>query len=63
MKVCTLEIWCEALGGSKQTFTNAKARELNAIMQGMKGWKVYKDGKGTLRFGSLYGIQKGYVRV
>ena len=55
-KVCTLEIWCEVFGGTKQNFTNAAARELNAIMQTMPGWHVgFRS-----RFGNLYGVQRAF---
>ena len=62
-KVCVLQIWVEALGNRKDKFTSANSRELNAIMHRIKGWEPYKNGRGTLRFGNLYGVQKAYIRV
>ena len=59
-KVCSLEIWCEALGGTKATFKNANAREINAIMQNMPGWK---PANGIRKFGNLYGRQRCFNRV
>ncbi len=59
-RVCTLEIWCEALGGKKENLTNAQARELNAILQNTPGWRSIS---GKKRFGNLYGVQKGYYRI
>ncbi len=58
-KVCTLEIWCEVFGGTKQNFTNAGARELNGIMQSMAGWK---NANSIQQFGNLYGKQRAFVR-
>ena len=62
-KVCVLQIWVEALGNRKDKFTSANSRELNAIMHRIKGWEPYKAGRGALRFGNLYGVQKAYIRV
>ena len=62
-KVCVLQIWVEALGNRKDKFTSANSRELNAIMHRIKGWEPYKNGRGALRFGNLYGVQKAYIRV
>lgn len=62
-RVCVLQLWVEALGNRKDKFTSANARELNAIMHRIKGWASYKNGRGNLRFGNLYGVQKAYIRV
>lgn len=62
-KVCVLQIWVEALGNRKDKFTSANSRELNAIMHRIRGWEPYKNGRGALRFGNLYGVQKAYIRV
>ena len=59
-KVCTLEIWCEIFGGTKKDFTNANARELNGIMQSMRGWK---NAKSIQTFGNLYGKQRAFLRT
>lgn len=58
-KVCTLEIWCEVFEGSKTNFTSANARELNAIMQAMPGWRA---GRAPRFFGNLYGKQRAFIR-
>lgn len=57
-RVCALEVWCEAFGGSTKEIKNADTRELNAIMTTVKGWK---KSAGTLHFGP-YGTQRGFVR-
>lgn len=57
-KVCALEIWCEVFEGNRRNFRNTDAREMNAILQSLSGWKSDKK----KRFGSLYGIQKSYIR-
>ncbi|MGE1061821.1 virulence-associated E family protein [Megasphaera paucivorans] len=62
-RVCILEIWCEAMNGSRPQLTNAVARELNSIMQGMRGWMPYKERSGKLRFGNIYGLQRAYIRI
>ena len=56
-RVCALEIWCEAFGGSIKEMKNADTRELNAIITAVKGWK---KSPGTLHFGP-YGTQRGFV--
>lgn len=58
-KVCALEIWCEVFSGTKLNFTNANARELNGIMQSMRGWR---NAKYVQRFGNLYGRQRAFIR-
>lgn len=57
-KVCALEIWCEVFEGNRRNFRNTDAREMNAILQSLSGWKSDKK----KRFGGLYGIQKSYIR-
>lgn len=59
-KVCTLELWCEALGNDKRNYTSASGRELNAIMMAMDGWEPIKSNS---RFGPLYGVQRGFKRT
>lgn len=57
-RVCALEVWCEVFEGNRRNFRNMDAREMNAILQSLSGWKSDKK----KRFGSLYGIQKAYIR-
>lgn len=61
-RVCALEIWCEVFDGTRQGFRNADAREMNGILQQLKGWTEYKDSQGKLRFGNLYGPQRAFIR-
>ena len=56
-RICALEVWCEAFGGSIKEMKNTDTRELNAIMAATPGWQ--KIG-GTLHFGP-YGTQRGFV--
>ena len=58
-RICALEVWCEAFGGSIKEMKNADTRELNAIMAATPGWQ--KTG-GTLRFGP-YGAQRGFTKT
>ena len=58
-RVCALEVWCEAFGGSIKEMKNTDTRELNAIMAATPGWQ--KIG-GTLHFGP-YGTQRGFTKT
>ena len=58
-KVCTLEIWAELFGGNPKDLNMMISRELRDIMNRMPGWKASKGG---LRFGCIYGTQRGYIR-
>ena len=58
-RICALEVWCEAFGGSIKEMKNTDTRELNAIMAATPGWQ--KTG-GTLRFGP-YGAQRGFTKT
>lgn len=59
-KVCALEIWCEMLNGEKKDFTILRAKEIQDIIVKTGKWQ---RSKGALRFGALYGIQRGFTRV
>lgn len=65
-KICILEIWCELFNGDSKNITNAISREFNEILYNIGGWKPHinrsGEGKGTLRFGRLYGRQRAFVR-
>ncbi len=57
-RICALEVWNECY----RQFTRMKkseAREINAALDRMPGWK---RAEGPLRFGSDYGLQRGYTR-
>ena len=58
-RVCAMEIWCEAFGGSMKEMRSADTREINAIIGNLKGFKGQKPK--PLHFG-IYGTQRGFVR-
>lgn len=62
-RVCAVEVWVECLGNEVKKFPAMDRREINEILRRMPGWKTY-DGntQGKLRFGSSYGLQRGYVK-
>jgi putative DNA primase/helicase len=61
-RVCAAEIWCEMLGFSKDKFTTAKAREINAILKNTPGWRLYPKNNGRARHGG-YGFQTVFERT
>jgi predicted P-loop ATPase len=56
-RICALEIWCEAFGGTLKEMKNADTRELNAIIAATPGWKKSTE---VMRFGA-YGVQRGFT--
>ena len=58
-KVCALEIWCELFNGEKKDLTRQKSKEINDIILKTGEWERAKSG---IRFGELYGHQKGFFR-
>ena len=58
-KVCVLEIWCEVLGGDPKNLNSLMSREINSILRRLPDWE---ENRGVLRFGTLYGIQRAFVR-
>lgn len=57
-RITAIEVWCELFNGSMRDIKPSDAREINAILGMMEGWK--RSGK-TLRFGP-YNVQRGYIR-
>lgn len=57
-KTCVLEIWCELLEKRPGDLKPINSREINDILRGLPGWEQ----KAGLRFGKLYGRQRGYTR-
>jgi len=55
-RICAMEIWVEAFGGSLREMKSADTREINSIIATVKGWKK----SGTLHFGP-YGTQRGFT--
>lgn len=59
-KVCALEIWCEMIGGEKKEFTISRSKEIQDIILRTGKWEKVKT---TLKFGSIYGNQRGFIRI
>jgi predicted P-loop ATPase len=59
-KICILEIWLEALEGiSVNRITLADKRIIRGTLNNIPGWSRSPL---AMRFGKVYGIQKGYVK-
>lgn len=58
-RVCAMEIWQELFGKDAGSFNKVAAREINAMIDNVEGWK--KADK-AIKFGKLYGTQRGYKR-
>ncbi len=58
-KVCALEVWCELFGGDKKDLTRQRSKEINDVILKTGEWERAKSG---MRFGELYGHQKGFIR-
>lgn len=57
-KVCVMEIWLELLNGDKKDLTPQKSREIKNIIEKTGEWE-----KATIRFGKIYGRQRGFIRI
>ena len=57
-RVCAMEVWCEALGGSLRDMKQADTREINAIIGALPDWEKSSC---AIRVGA-YGAQRGYVK-
>lgn len=57
-KVCAVEVWCECFGGDPKYMRQTDAREINSILESLKGWTKCSTG----RFGP-YGTQRGFLKV
>ena len=57
-RICALEIWCEAFGGSPRDLRYSEAVEINDILRSMPGWEKTP---GSVRFGYC-GKQRGFMR-
>ncbi len=58
-KTCVMEIWCELFKGDPKALTPLLSREINEILRTFDDWERSKN---PLRFGSIYGRQRGYTR-
>lgn len=57
--VCGLEVWRECLGGSVKDYTPLQAREINAMLKRVPGWKA----QSSINCGTIYGRQRGFART
>ncbi|WP_369296777.1 hypothetical protein [Acutalibacter sp.] len=57
-RICALEIWCEAFGGSPKDLRYGDAVEINDILRSMPEWEKTA---GSVRFGYC-GKQRGFMR-
>jgi predicted P-loop ATPase len=62
-RVCAMEIWCELFEKEPESLVPMRAREINDIMRRMPGWKPYEKSRGRMKFGSIYGAQRAFVRA
>ena len=58
MRVCRMEIWCEAFGFEKSSLRAQDGKEIESMLNRL-GW--HQTGK-LQKFGSLYGIQREYAK-
>lgn len=57
-RICALEVWCEALGGSMREMRSADTREINAIISANPDWQKTVS---PMRMG-VYGSQRGFIK-
>ena len=57
-RICALEIWCEAFGGSPKDLRYSEAVEINDILRSMPEWEKTSS---SVRFGYC-GKQRGFMR-
>ncbi|MBL4937613.1 virulence-associated protein E [Clostridium sp. YIM B02515] len=58
-RICSVEIWCECLGGDLKYMRRADSVEINSILEKLPGWKRLNT---LYRFGSAYGHQRGFIK-
>lgn len=57
-RVCAAEVWCELYGKNISDMRKTDAREINAVLSNIPGWKSAHG-----RFGKAYGDkQRGFIR-
>ncbi len=56
-RVCPMEIWCELFNGDKKDLTTAKSKEIKDVILKTGEWEQHSS---NIRFGELYGKQKGF---
>jgi hypothetical protein len=59
-RVCVVEIWLEALDGiSVNRIALVDKRVIRGVLNSMPEWSKNDS---AMRFGKIYGVQKGYVK-
>lgn len=58
-KVCVMEIWCEMFNGERKELTAQRSKEIKDVILKTNNWE---QAKACIRFGKLYGPQKGFIR-
>ena len=59
-KVCMMELWTEALGGSQQNFSPQKQAEIRNAMKRVSGWRMTDNPRSFGRYGRR---QRGWFRA
>ena len=59
-RVCALEVWCEAFGGSVKEYSNRDAIEINAIINAAPEWQRTSS---PIHIGGGYSKQRGFYRT
>lgn len=59
-RTCVMEIWCELFRGDPKQLTPLLSREINDILRGLDDWEKVNT---HLRFGKIYGKQRGFRRL
>lgn len=62
-RVCAMEVWVELFEGDPKQLMPAQAREINDVLRSTMGWQPSAGYRGRLKFGKLYGQQRGFVRA
>lgn len=58
-RICAAEIWCECFNGDLKLMKRSDSIEINSILASIPGWQ---RAEGALKFGTFYGVQKGYIK-
>ena len=58
--VCALEIWCELFKGDLTSKSAYDVKVINGLLKSIEGWEYSEK---TIKFGGLYGVQRGFRRV
>lgn len=58
-RVCALEVWCEAFGGSIKEYNTREASEINSVIAASGEWE---RSNGPIHIGGGYSKQRGFYR-